>query len=66
MVTRMELEARLKVAVARVHRAAGIDLAEKHLESLARVYADWGEGADEGIVDRIERALAKSLGLSFH
>lgn len=60
----MDLEDRIKTAVARAYRAAGVQLNDKHAGSLARVYADWAQGADDGVVERIERALATSLGVS--
>lgn len=46
----------------RAYAAAGLSLQERHVNSLASVYATWAEGADETIVTRIERALARSLG----
>ena len=58
----MDLEERLKSAVARAYRAAGLHLPDMHIASLARVYADWARDADEGVVERLERALAASLG----
>lgn len=61
----MDLEERLKTAVARAYRAAGVRLQEHHADSLARVYAAWAEGADDGVVDRLERALAASLGVTY-
>lgn len=45
------------------YRAAGLTLAERHVESLAQVYSDWAAGADEGVVQRIQNALAQSLGV---
>ena len=60
------LEERLRAAVARAYQCAGLRLAERDLESLAQVYARWAKGADEGVVDRIERALAASLGVVTH
>lgn len=49
--------------MARVYQAAGLRLAERDVYSLARVYADWAAGCDDGVVDRVERALARSLGV---
>lgn len=60
----MDLEERLKAAVVRAYRAAGLHLHEKHALSLASVYAAWAAGADDGVVERIERALAASLGVT--
>lgn len=57
------LEDRFKSAVQRAYAAAGVRLQEHHAESLASVYANWAEGADEGVVARVERALAASLGV---
>lgn len=59
----MDLEEDLRRAVARAYQRAGVPLAEKHIASLAEVYARWAEGADRGVVDRVERALAASLGV---
>ena len=59
----MNLEEDLKAAVTRAYEAAGLRLPEKHAASLARVYADWASGVDEGVVHRVERALARSLGV---
>lgn len=60
----MDLEERLKSAVIRAYEAAGLRLPERQVASLARVYADWAAGADDGVVDRLERALAASLGVA--
>ena len=60
----MDLEERLKSAVLRAYEAAGLHLQERHVDSLARVYADWAADADDGVVARIERALAASLGVT--
>jgi hypothetical protein len=62
---RVDLEVRLRAAVERAYRAAGVRLEDRHLRSLACVYADWAAEAeaDAGVVDRIERALAASLGV---
>jgi hypothetical protein len=56
------MEERLRAAVARAYQSAGMRLSDHHVESLARVYCDWAAEADDGVVDRIERALARSLG----
>ena len=56
------MEERLRAAVERAYEAAGMRLPQHHVASLARVYSDWADGADDGVVDRIERALARSLG----
>lgn len=58
----MHLEGALKTAVRRAYAAAGLTLKDRDAESLARIYADWASGCDEGIVERIERKLALSLG----
>jgi hypothetical protein len=58
----LDLEERLRAAVTRAYRAAGLHLQEPHLSSLAGVYAAWAAGADDGVVERVERALAASLG----
>ncbi|MDB5439411.1 MAG: hypothetical protein JWM33_1838 [Caulobacteraceae bacterium] len=58
----MDLEVALRGAVARAYAAAGLRLAERDAESLARIYAAWAGGCDQGIVDRIEQKLARSLG----
>jgi hypothetical protein len=60
----VDLEDDLKRAVARAYQRAGVPLAEKHLASLAEVYAQWADGADRSVVERIERALAVSLGVA--
>lgn len=60
----MDLEERIREAVARVYTRAGVQLRERHAASLARVYADWAAEADDGVVERIERALARSLGVA--
>jgi hypothetical protein len=60
----VDLEERLKVAVVRAYEAAGLQLHERHVASLAGVYADWAAGADDRIVERLERALAASLGVA--
>lgn len=57
------LEERFKSAVRRAYDAAGVRLQEHHAASLASVYAAWAQGADEGVVVRVERALAASLGV---
>lgn len=57
-----DFEGRLRAAIGRAYQAAGLRLRERDLASLAAVYAGWAEGADEGVVGRIERALAASLG----
>jgi hypothetical protein len=57
------LEDRFKLAVRRAYRAAGVRLQDHHADSLASVYANWAQGADEGVVARVERALAASLGV---
>jgi hypothetical protein len=59
----MDLEERLKAAVTRAYEAAGLQLHERHAASLAGVYADWAVGADDRVVERLERALAASLGV---
>ncbi|MDP1619289.1 hypothetical protein [Phenylobacterium sp.] len=59
----MSLEERFKSAVRRAYEAAGVRLQEHHAASLASVYANWAEGADDGVVARVERALAASLGV---
>ncbi|WP_300578468.1 hypothetical protein [Phenylobacterium sp.] len=59
----MTLEERFKSAVRRAYDAAGVRLQEHHAASLASVYADWARGADDGVVARVERALAASLGV---
>lgn len=59
----MDLEDHLRAVVKRAYAAAGVALRERDADSLARVYADWAGGADHGVVDRIERALARSLGV---
>lgn len=58
-----EFEQRLKAAIGRAYQAAGLRLREHDLASLAAVYAGWAAGVDEGVVGRIERALAASLGV---
>ena len=60
----MDLEERLRGAVMRAYAAAGLRLQEWHIDSLAVVYAAWAEDADDSIVERLERALAASLGVS--
>jgi len=57
------LEERLKVAVTRAYAAAGLALRDRDVDSLASTYAAWAENADDGVVDRVERALARSLGV---
>ena len=59
----VDLEERLRAAVTRVYQAAGLRLGERDVYSLARVYADWAAGCDESVVDRVERVLARSLGV---
>ncbi|MBU2134664.1 MAG: hypothetical protein KKA45_00515 [Alphaproteobacteria bacterium] len=59
----MTLEDRFKSAVRRAYRAAGVRLLDHHADSLASVYANWAQGADEGVVARVEQALAASLGV---
>ncbi len=59
----MDLQDRLRTAVIEAYQAAGLTLAERHVESLAQVYSDWAAGADEGVVQRIQNALAQSLGV---
>lgn len=59
----MDLEERLRAAVVRAYAAAGLALQERHVESLASVYAAWAGNADDGVVAKIERALANSLGV---
>jgi hypothetical protein len=58
----MDREEQMRDAIGRAYAAAGLSLEEHHLESLAKVYAAWSQGADEGIVQRMERALVASLG----
>jgi hypothetical protein len=57
----VDLETQLKAAIARAYDSAGVYLHEKHLASLASVYAAWAEGVDETVVDRIERAPGAAL-----
>ena len=59
----IHLEERLRAAVVRAYAAAGLTLPEKHVASLASVYAEWGADAGDALVERIERALAASLGV---
>lgn len=47
----------------RAYAAAGLCLQERHVNSLASVYAAWAEDADDSVVGRIERALILSLGV---
>lgn len=61
--TDSDFEGRLRAAIGRAYQAAGLRLRERDLASLASVYAGWAAGADEGVVGRIERALAASLGV---
>ena len=58
----MGLQEQLAAAVARAYAAAGVRVRETDVDSLAEIYAKWAAGADEGVVDRLERALARSLG----
>ena len=62
MASSLHLEVRLRAAVVRAYAAAGLTLPEKHVASLASVYAAWAAHAGEGVVERIERALVASLG----
>jgi hypothetical protein len=57
----VDLEERMRAAVVRAYRAAGVDLHEKHIASLAWVYATWAGSADDGVVERVEQALIHSL-----
>jgi hypothetical protein len=59
----VDLEERLRTAVARAYAAAGVRLQEHHVASLARVYSAWAAGADAGVAERLERAQAASLGV---
>jgi hypothetical protein len=61
----VDLEERLRAAVVRVYAAARARLSERDADSLARVYADWAAGCDDGVVERVERALARSLGVTY-
>ena len=61
----MGLEERLRAAVERAYAAAGLRLREHDIDSLATTYATWAENADDGVVERLERALARSLGVGF-
>jgi hypothetical protein len=58
----VDLEAGMKAAVARAYAAAGLSLKDRDAESLARIYARWAAGSDDGVIERIERKLARSLG----
>lgn len=58
----MHLEAAMRAAVTRAYAAAGLHLKERDAESLARIYADWALGSDDGVVERVESKLARSLG----
>jgi hypothetical protein len=55
-------EIEFQEAVRRAYRAAGRCLEDAHVVSLARVYAEWAADAGEDVVQRVERALARSLG----
>jgi hypothetical protein len=57
------LQEQLAAAVARAYAAAGVYVRETDIDSLANTYAAWAEGADDGVVQRLERALARSLGV---
>lgn len=59
----VDREVQFRQVVRRCYRAAGLKLADHQVTSLARVYADWAQDADDGVVTRLERALAISLGL---
>jgi len=59
----LDLEDLLKAAVIRAYSDAGLRLQETHAISLSRTYAAWAQDADDGVVDRLERTLAASLGV---
>jgi len=57
----MDLEERLQAAVIRAYDLAGVRPSQSEVTALAKVYAHWAEGSDEGIAGRVERQLAAFL-----
>ncbi len=57
----MSLEERLRAAVIRAYDSAGVRPSRSEVTALAKVYAHWAEGSDEGVAHRVERQLAAFL-----
>jgi hypothetical protein len=51
----VNLEWQLLLAVGRAYEAVGVTAPYNEMADLARVYAQWAEGADSGVVGRLER-----------
>jgi hypothetical protein len=57
----MSLEERLQAAVIRAYDSAGVRPSPREVTALAKVYAHWAEGSDEGVARRVETQLAAFL-----
>lgn len=55
------LEQRMQAAVGRAYAAARLKPAQGEIADLARTYARWAGGCDDGVVERLERKLTAFL-----